>query len=129
MIETQLRNLIVPSSSHIPEIGSRLYIGGFPDEVTYPAVAMFSISRFDQMHDAPIQTERIQFSCYANYLSSATIIADAIIAKVQRYTGQESTTEDYKILNSIFDNMTYLYDDSVLKYARILDMIIRYMTI
>lgn len=128
MIETQLRNLIVPTSSHIPEIGSRLYIGGFPDVVTYPAAVMYSISRFGRVHGTDVNAERIQISCYADYLSSATTVAEAILSKVERYKGRESTTDTYSIINSVFDNMSFLYDDGVLKYVRILDVIVRYMT-
>jgi hypothetical protein len=127
MIEEQIKNLIVPTSSHIPAIGSRMYVGGLPDSVTYPAVAMFSISRFDRMHDAPLNTERIQFSCYADYLSSATTIAESIISKLERYQGQESTLENYKIINAKFGNMNYLYDSGVSKYVRLLDMVVRYV--
>ena len=128
MIETQIKNLVIPTSSHIPEIGSRLYIGGLTDEVTYPAVAMFGI-RPQEMHDAPIMVERIQFSCYADHLSSATTVAESIKGKLKRYYGQESSTEDYKIINAAFDNMSFLYDDLVLKYVRILDMLVRYMEV
>lgn len=126
MIETQLKYFIISSSSNIPEIGNRLYIGGFPDKLTYPAVVMYGISR-DQMHDVPVKTDRIQFSCYADTLSSATTIAEAIVSKLQRYTGRQSTDWNYIITNSIFSNMSYLYDSGVLKYVRIVDMTVRYL--
>lgn len=129
MIETQIRNLVIPTSSHIPEIGNRLYIGGFPDEITYPAAAIFSISRIDDMYESGIMTERIQFTCMADYLSSATTVAEAIKNKLKRYYGQESTTESYKILSSWFAGMSYLYDDSQLKYIRILDMFVKYLEV
>ena len=129
MIETQIRNLVVPTSSHIEAIGSRLYIGGLPDSVTYPAVAMFVISRPEDMYESGVITDRIQFSCMANYLSSATEIAEAIKDKLKRYRGQESTTESYKIINSWFGSLSYLYDDLQLKYVRILDMFVRYIQV
>ena len=129
MIETQLRNLIVPTSTHIPEIASRLYIGSMPDVVTYPCAVIYSISRFGEIPEADVRAERIQFSCYANTLSSATTIAEAIKTKVNRYYGQESASESYHIIHSYFDNMNYLYESEIQKYVRILDMIITYMEV
>lgn len=125
MIETDIKNLIVPTSSAIPAIGSRLYIGSLPDLVTWPAVVMYSISRINEVHEANIFSERIQFSIHADYLSSATDIADDIKDKLKRYYGAPSTS--YRIINSFFENMSYLYDDLNLKYVRILDMFVRYM--
>ena len=129
MIETQIRNLVVPTSSHIPEIGSRLYIGGLPDSVTWPAAVMYSISRVNEGYDTTIRTDRMQFSVYADYLSSADTIVEAIKTKVKRYHGQQSTLESYMVINTAFDNISYLYDSNVLKHVKILDVLIRYMEV
>src|SRR4030042_1472351 len=110
MIETQLRSLIIPSSSSIPAISTRLYIGGLPDTVTYPCAVMYSISRFYEVPEADVRSERIQFSCYAATLSSATDIADAIKDKIVRYRGQNSTSDTYVIIDSKFDNMNFIYE-------------------
>ena len=125
MIEYEIKNLVIPTSSHIPAIGSRLYIGTIPDQVTYPCAVMFSISR-NEMQEAEVMTERVQFSCYADNLSSATDIADAIRDKVKRFYGNPSTFSTYTIMHSIYDNMVWLYDSSVLKHVKILDMIFIY---
>lgn len=125
MIETDIKNLVIPTSSAIPAIGSRLYIGSLQTTSAYPQVAMYSISRVNETHEASVLTERIQFSIYADYLSSATDIAESIKDTVKRYYGDTSTS--YRIVNAIFDNMSYMYDDMVLKYVRILDMIVRYI--
>lgn len=126
MIETQLRSLIIPSSSSIPDISTRLYIGELPDTVTYPCAVMYSISRYFEVPEADVRSERIQFSCYATYLSSATDIADAIKDKVIRYKGQESTADTYIILDSRFDNMNFIYESEIQKYVRVLDVIVTY---
>jgi hypothetical protein len=125
VIATDLRNLIIPTSSAIPEIASRLYIGSLQATSVYPQAAMFPISRTEEIHEANVFTERIQFSVYADYLSSAVDIADAIKDKVKRYYGSPST--NYRIVNAFFDNTTWLYDDQVFKHVSILDMIIRYV--
>ena len=125
MIETAIRNLVAPTSSSIPEIGSRLYIGNLPDEVTYPAVVMYSEQRFEDMFESDIKTERIKFFCYADYLSSATLIATSIRDILKRYYGAIST--EYQVINTWFDSMSYVYDNDVLKYIRILDMNMRYI--
>lgn len=124
MIETEVRKLVVPTSSAIPAIGNRLYIGGAPTTATYPYAVMFSISR-TEMHEAEIPTERIQFSCYADTLSSATDIAEAIRDKVKRFYGSPSGST-YTLLNCVYDNMIYLYDDVNYKHVKILDVFIRY---
>ena len=126
MIESMIKYLVVPTSSAIPAIASRLYIGSLPDEVTYPCAIMYSVSRTEDMFESNIKTERFQFSCYAETLSSATSIADSIKDKIKRYYGQPSTDYSYRIVNAWFDQMNFLYDDGVLKYVRILDMMIRY---
>ena len=125
MIESAVRNLVIPTSSSIPEIGSRLYIGSFPDKLTYPAVVMYSEQRFEDMFESDIKTERIKFFCYANYLSSATLIAISIRDILKRYYGAIST--EYQVINTWFDSMSYVYDNDVLKYIRILDMNMRYI--
>ena len=128
MIETELKHLIIPTSTHIPSIASRLYIANFPtSSVTYPCAIMYSISRYDEDHNCNLFTDRIQFSVYADTLSSAQTIADAIKDKLKRFQGSPSALSTmYVIINSIFDNMSYMYDDRVLKHVKILDMIIRY---
>jgi len=128
MIETELKQLVIPTSSHIPSIGNRLYIANFPtSSVTYPCAIMYSISRTGEDHGCNLFTDRIQFSVYADTLSSAQTIADAIKDKVKRFVGSPSALSTvYVIINSIFDNMSYMYDDRVLKHVKILDMIIRY---
>ena len=128
-IEWEVKNIVAPTSTSIPEIGDRFYIGKFPDKLEYPAVVMYSISRLDDMFDAGIMTERFQFSCYANYLSSATDIAENIKNKLKRYYGSPTSTEYYRILGSWFDNMIYLYESDISKHVRILDMIVRYMEV
>lgn len=125
MIETDIRNIIVPSSSSIPAIGSRLYIGNLPDNVTYPCAVMFSISRLE-IPEAEVNIDRIQFSCFADYLSSAADIADSIRDKIKRYYGTPSTTSNYIFSKCSVDQLTYLYDSSLLKHIKILDMLIQY---
>jgi hypothetical protein len=126
MIETDIVNLVIPTSSHIPEIGNRLYIADNPtSSVTYPMAIMFPISRVEDMFESRVKTERFQFSCFADTLSSATIVAEAIKDKIKGYFGSTVSTS-YMFINCWFDNMTYIYDDSVYKHVRILDMMIRY---
>jgi hypothetical protein len=125
MIETYIRNLVIPTSSAIPTIASRFYIGSFPtSSVTYPASVMYPISRFNEMPDCDVRTERFQFSVYADYLSSASDIAESIKSQLKGYYGTPSTV--YSIMKILFDNMSYMYDDQVLKYVKFLDMIIWY---
>ena len=125
MIETDLRNIIVPSSSSIPAISTRLYIGQLPDNVTYPCAVMFPISRLE-MHEAEVITDRIQFSCFADYLSSTSDIRDAIRSKIKRYYGTPSTASSYIIISAAVDSGTYIYDPSLLKHIEIMDMLIQY---
>jgi hypothetical protein len=125
MIATDIRNFVVPTSSHIPSLGTRLYLENLPDSVTYPCAALFSVS-LTEMHEAEVYTERFQFTCFANYNSSAVEIAEAIKGKLKRFYGAFSTTSTYTVINSVVDNTAYLYDSNVLKHVQILDMIIRY---
>ncbi|HSW63183.1 MAG TPA: hypothetical protein VLH56_07735 [Dissulfurispiraceae bacterium] len=128
MIETELRKMLVPSSSAIPQIGNQLYLGFIPSSITstaLPFAVMFSISR-DEMDEAEVALERIQWSCYADTMSSATEIADAIKDKVKRFYGPPVTGSTYTIVNTYYDNMVYLYDDVIHKHVKILDMLIRY---
>lgn len=125
MIETDLRNIIVPSSSSIPAISTRLYIGQLPDTVTYPCAVMFPISRLE-MHEAEVITDRIQFSCFADTLSSASDIRDAIRSKIKRYFGTPSTSSLFYIVSAVVDGGSYIYDSSLLKHIEIMDMLIQY---
>ena len=125
MIETELRNFLIPSSSAIPAIGTRLYIGNLPDTVTYPCVAMFPISQVEIPY-SEIFTDRIQFSCFADNLSSATDIALAIKTQLKKVYGTLSTSSTYTITDSYPENITYMYDSSILKHIKILDMSITY---
>jgi len=125
MIETEIRNLVIPTSSAIPAIGSRLYIGNLPDVVTYPCVVMFPISRLE-MHEAEVCIDRIQFSCFADYLSSASDIRDAIRNTLKRYYGTPSTASNYIFMSCAVDQGIYMYDSSLLKHIEILDMLIQY---
>ena len=77
-IEWEVKNIVAATSSYIPEVGNRFYIGSLPDELEYPAVVMYSISRSEEIPEANIMTERLQFSRYADYLSSATEVMDSI---------------------------------------------------
>jgi hypothetical protein len=125
MIETDLRNIIIPTSSYIPDIASRLYIGNLPDDVTYPCAVMYSISRLE-MQEAEVCIDRIQFSCFANYLSSATTVCDAIRDRIKRYFGTPSTSSNYIFNRCAVDQVSYIYDSSLLKHIKILDMLIQY---
>ena len=125
MIETELRNFLVPSSSAIPAIGTRLYIGNLPDVVTYPCVAMHPISQVE-MPEAEIFKDRIQFSCFADNLSSATDIALAIKTQLKKVYGALTTSSTYTILDSYPENLIYMFDGTILKHIKILDMSITY---
>lgn len=125
MIESELHKLICPTSSSIPAIGNRLYIGTLPDTLVYPCVVMYAISR-TEMQEAKMPVERIQVSAYANYLSSATDIIDAVRDKCKRFYGPTYTGSTYSIVKCLFDNMTYLYDDVVDKHVKILDLLVFY---
>ena len=125
MIESYIRKLVVPTSSHIPAIGSRLYTPMLPQTVTYPCAVFYSVSR-EEMHEASLMTDRIQFSCYAETLSSATAIADAIRDKLKRYIGPAYTGSTVSIIRSWVDNMVYIYDENINKHIKILDMFIQY---
>jgi hypothetical protein len=125
MIETDIRNIVIPTSSYIPMIASRLYIGNLPDVVTYPCAVMFSISRLE-MHEAEVNIDRIQFSCFADNLSSASDVCDAIRARLKRYYGTPSTASNYIFNSCAVDQVSYIYDSSLLKHIKILDMLIQY---
>jgi hypothetical protein len=125
MIETELRTFLIPSSSAIPAIGTRLYIGNLPDSVTYPCVSMFPISQVE-IPEAEQWTDRIQFSCFAENLSSATDIALAIKTKMKKFYGKTSSTSTYTILDSYPENLTYRYEPTILKHIKDLDMSITY---
>jgi hypothetical protein len=127
MIETYIKNLVVPTATEIPAIGTRLFIGQLQTTSPYPQVAMYPILRFSEMPDADVRSERFQFSVYADYLSSATDIAEAIKNKVKGYYGNPST--DFSIMKILFDNMGYMYDDLVTKYVKFLDVIVWYRSI
>ena len=125
MIETAIRSLLVPSSSAIPQIGNRLYIGYVPSSASAPFVAMFSISR-EEMNEAEVAMERFQFSCYSDTVSEATDIAEAIVSGVKRFYGPPVSGSTYTITRTYFQNMVYLYDDVIHKHVKILDMLIQY---
>lgn len=124
-MEWDVKNIVAATSTYIPEIGNRFYIGSFPDTLNYPAVVLYSISRIKEIPEADVMTERFQFSCYADSLSSATDIADAIKDKIKRYCG-ETPSKSFIINNSWFDNMNYLYESEISKHVKILDMQIQY---
>jgi hypothetical protein len=127
MIETYIKNLAIPTSSAIPEIGNRLFIGQLQTTSPYPQVAMYPISRFSEMPEADVRSERFQFSIYAEHLSSASDIAEAIKNKLKGYYGEPSTS--YAVMKILFDNMGYMYDDLVTKYVKFLDVIVWYRSI
>lgn len=125
MIETEIKNWVIPTSSYIPTIAKRLYVNQLPDSVTYPCAVLYSISR-NEMHECDFFTERFQFSCYAVHKSSATEIADSIKDRLKRFYGKLSTASNYTVVNSVMDNLVYLYDSNSLKHVEILDMLITY---
>ena len=125
MIETEIRNFLVPSSSAIPAIGSRLYITNLPDVVTYPAVAMYQISRAE-LDEAEVYVERFQFSVIANTLSSAASITDTIKGLLKSFTGKYSTTSTFTVMSSYPETVTTTYDANISKHIRTLDMLITY---
>ncbi len=125
MIETEIKNLVIPTSSYIPAIGPRLYIANLPDNVTFPCAVMFSISRLE-MHEAEVYVDRLQFSCFADHLSSASDIADSIKDRIKRFRGTPSTSSTYTIISAAADQTSYIYDSSLLKHIKILDMLIQY---
>ena len=127
MIETYIKSLIVPTATEIPAIGSRLYIGQLQTTSPYPQVAMYPISRYNELTACDVRTERFQFSIYADYFSSASDIAESIKNKLKGYYGEPSTS--FAIMNILFDNMGYMYDDLVFKHVKFLDMIIWYRSI
>jgi len=132
MIEHELYRLLTStmSTSVTGTINSRLYIGQIPQEVTYPCAIMFIISRTDgPMYDIP--AERIQFSCYGNSYSSSKQLAEAIIGTLKRlngnmFSGSTISASTYTIFKTLYENLTYLYDDSVYKHVSILDMLVQY---
>ena len=132
MIENELYRYLTStlSTAVTAIISSRFYIGQIPQTVTYPCVVMYLISRTDgHLYDIPI--ERFQFSCYGNSYSSAKSISEAIIGSLKRlqgkmFLGSTITTSTYTIFKTLYDNLTYLYDDSVYKHVSILDMVIQY---
>ena len=125
MIDKQLKDFVIPTSTYIPSIGTRLYQDQLPDTVTYPCAVMFSVSR-NEYHEAEVYSERFQFTAYANTKSSAYDIIDSIKSRLKRFYGRFSTSSTYTIIGSQVDNVGYLYDSSVLKHVEILDMLITY---
>ncbi len=131
MIETPLRSFLASSSlstSLYALTSGRVYIGGLPQNATYPAVVMFTISRVDG-HNWDIPEDRIQFSCYADDYSNALALTDAISTMLKRFYQTLPTSTAYTIRHSVADNRAYLYDDNVLKHVSILDMLIQYRSI
>ena len=116
MIETDIRTFLIPTTSSIPSIGSRFYLNSLPDTVTYPCAIMFSVSR-NEIHEAEFYTERFQFSCYADYKSSAQEIADAIKTKLKRFFGNMSTSSTYTIRSAAVENLVFIVYN-ILKYER-----------
>lgn len=125
MIDTELKNFVIPTSSYIPSIATRLYLNQLPDTATYPCAVLFSVSR-NEYHEAEVYSERFQFTSYANYKSSALEISDAIKSRLKRFSGSFSTSSTYTVIGVQVDNTGYVYDDSVLKHIEILDMLITY---
>jgi len=125
MIESYIRKLVVPTSSHIPEIGVRMYTPTLPQTVTYPCAVFYSVSR-EEMGEANIMTDRVQFSCYSTSLTTASVIVDAIRDKLKRYIGPAYTGSTVSIIRSWVDNVVYIYDDNIQKHIKILDMFIQY---
>ena len=128
MIETDLRAMLASSvtSSDVYNIcAGRVYVGGFPPNVTYPAVVMFLINE-NEDHMSYAREDRIQYSCYADYYSSAMDLADSVVSKIKGLQRLISTGSTQNVLRSLYDNRTYLYDDSVSKHVAICDQLIQY---
>lgn len=128
MIERELQKYLISttySTGVTGLISNRMYIETLPTSVTYPCVSMFRISHNEHpRHELP--RVRIQFSCFGNYYSSAFSIAEAIRTELKRFYGQPETSTTIYISQSLVDNITYMYDDSLDKHIAILDMIFRY---
>jgi len=125
MIDTEIRSWVIPTSSYIPSLATRLYLNQLPDVMTYPCAVMFSVSR-NEYHEAEVYSERFQFTSYADYKSSALEISDAIKSRIKRFYGSFSTSSTYTVIGVQVDNTGYLYDSSVLKHVEILDVLVNY---
>lgn len=132
MIEHELYRFLVStmSTAVTGAISTRLYIGQIPQTVTYPCAIMYLISRQDGiMYDIP--ADRLQFSCYGDSYSVSKGVADAIISVLKRlngniFSGSTISASAYTVFKTMYQNLTYLYDDSVYKHVSILDMIVQY---
>ena len=128
MIETDLRSMLASSvtSSDVYNIcAGRVYIGGLPQTVTYPAIVMFLINETED-HLSGVREDHIQYSCYADYYSSAMDLADSIVSKFKGLQRLISTGSTQNVFRSLYDNRSYLYDDSVTKHVAICDQLIQY---
>ena len=132
MIENEIYRFLVSTMcpSMTGAVGTRLYIGQIPQTVTYPCAIMFLISRQDgNIYDIP--ADRIQFSCYADSYSISKGLAEIILSLLKRlngdiFSGSTLTASTYTVFKTMFQNLTYLYDDSVYKHVSILDMTVQY---
>ena len=125
MIETAIKYYVAPTSTYIPEIETRLYIGTLPTTVTYPCAVMYSESRIDDMFESDVKTEIIKFICYAETLSSATDIAEQIKGRLKRYYGAISTA--YQVINTTVNDIGFGYNSDIKKHLKTVNFTMRYI--
>lgn len=86
------------STALVALVGTRIYSGWFPQNVTYPALAFFEVSG-NEIAQAPVGRSRFQFSGYASDLVTAKKISNAVIAAFKDYSGVHN---NISILKTIY---------------------------
>lgn len=119
--EIQTKLAATPAISAI--VSSRVYVGQAPQTVTYPFIALNTISSDHNNNDSKVRRDRIQFTCW----ETTTIKGDTLVTAVRnvffRFTGLLTSIN---VGNVQIDSINYFYDSTTGKHVYTLDAFFQY---
>lgn len=84
--DAAIKARLAESTALVALVGTRIYSGWLPQNVTYPALAFFEVSG-NEIPQAPVGRSRFQFSGFSPDLVVAKKISNAVIAAFKDYSG------------------------------------------
>lgn len=111
-------------------VGTRVYLGHLPQNVTLPAVSYSAVGE-ERTHawgaDSDVIALRVQVDCWATTAASVRAVSDQVIAALSRWSGTEDTTE---VVGVLLDNrlgpLTELPEDIAKHYRFLLEFTVHY---
>lgn len=125
-LESDFRSYLLADSNISALVGTRIYGGKLPQDVTYPAISYARISgeRVHKLTGAGDRAvPRIQYDCWAESYTGAKALADLLR---QRLNGASGTIGSTVVGMSRLDGEREFYDDGGVVHRVSLDFFVSY---